>query len=144
MDGGLVALESISSGKDIYYGTLRCCMLTSKDNYPRQRPAPWFLRHILLLPVQCRTILPTKGRDRTSCYRFEYDLHLIKIPSHLDHESIYSVIQSHSSIQSHNKLHIQVTISRENSNREIFSANVGAIKLSKLYFSRVCALTSFG
>ena len=36
----------------------------SKENFPRQRPAPWFLRQILLLAVQCRTILPTKGRDQ--------------------------------------------------------------------------------
>ena len=31
-DAGLVALESISPGKDIYYGTLRCRTLPSKEN----------------------------------------------------------------------------------------------------------------
>ena len=45
--------------------------------------------------IYCRTILPTKGRDRTSGYRFEYDLHLIKIPSHLDRESIYIKDEKH-------------------------------------------------
>ena len=63
-DAGLVALESISAGKGSYYGTLRYRTLPSKENYPRQRPAPWFLRQVLLSLVQCRTILPTKGRDR--------------------------------------------------------------------------------
>ena len=33
LDAGLVALESISPGKDIYYGTLRCRTLPSKENY---------------------------------------------------------------------------------------------------------------
>ena len=51
VDAGLVALESISPGKDIYYGTLRCRTLPSEENYPRQRPAPWFLQKILLSPV---------------------------------------------------------------------------------------------
>ena len=51
LDAGLVALESISPGKDIYYGTLRCRTLPSEENYPRQRPAPWFLQQILLSPV---------------------------------------------------------------------------------------------
>ena len=31
----LVALESISPGKGTYYGTLRCCTLPSKENFPR-------------------------------------------------------------------------------------------------------------
>ena len=34
LDAGLVALESISPGKDICYGTLRCRTLPSKENYP--------------------------------------------------------------------------------------------------------------
>ena len=33
---------------------------------------------------------PPEGVTGTSGYRFEYNLHLIKIPSHLDRESIYS------------------------------------------------------
>ena len=61
-DAGLVAFESIP-GKGTYYGTLRCGTLPSKENFPRQRPAPWLLRDFLA-PVQCRTFLPTKGRDR--------------------------------------------------------------------------------
>ena len=32
LDAGLVALESASSGKGIYYGTLRCRTLPSKEN----------------------------------------------------------------------------------------------------------------
>ena len=91
-DAGLVALESISPGKYIYYGTLRCRTLPSKKNYPMQPPAPWFLPQILLSPLHRRTIFPTKGRDRSSCYRFEYDLHLIKIPSHVDRESIFATL----------------------------------------------------
>ena len=84
MDAGLVALESISPGKDIYYSTLRCRMLPSKENYPRQQPAPWFLRQILLSLYSAVLSFPPRGVTGTSCYRFEYDLHLIKIPSHLE------------------------------------------------------------
>jgi len=43
----LVALESISPGQRIYYGTLRCHTLPSKENFPRQRLPPWFLQQIL-------------------------------------------------------------------------------------------------
>ena len=86
-NAGLVALKSISPGKSICYGTLRCRTLPSKENFPRQRPALWLLRQIFFSPVQCRTFRPTKGRDQNF---LEYDLHLIKIPSHLDRESIYS------------------------------------------------------
>ena len=42
-DAGLVALESISLGKCIYYGMLRCRTLPSKENFPKQQPALWFL-----------------------------------------------------------------------------------------------------
>ena len=41
LDTCLVALESISCGKGIYYGTLRCHTLPSKENFPRQWLAPW-------------------------------------------------------------------------------------------------------
>ena len=58
------SLGSISPGKNIYYGTLRCRTLHSNKNYPRQQPAPWFLRQILLSLVQCRTTLSAKGCDR--------------------------------------------------------------------------------
>ena len=63
-DAGLVALESISPGKGTYYGTLSCRTLPSKENFPRQQPTPWFLRHLFLSPVRCHTFLPTKGRNR--------------------------------------------------------------------------------
>ena len=63
-EAGLVALESISPGKGTYYGTLRCRTLPSKENFPRQWPALWFLRQISPSPVERRTFLPTKGRDR--------------------------------------------------------------------------------
>ena len=32
---------------------------------------------------------PPEGVTGTSCYRFEYNLHLVKIPSHVIRESIY-------------------------------------------------------
>ena len=35
---------------------------------------------------------PPGGATRTSGYRFEYNLHLNKIPSHVNHESIYSLV----------------------------------------------------
>ena len=89
-DAGLVALESISPGKCIYYGTLRCHTLPSKENFPRQRPAPWFLRQIFLSPVRCRTFFPPRRLTGTSGYHFEYNLHLIKIPSHVNREITYS------------------------------------------------------
>ena len=50
-------------GVSWYYGTLRYRTLPSKENFPRQQPAPWFLRQIFRSPIQCRTFLPTKGRD---------------------------------------------------------------------------------
>ena len=52
----LVALESISPGKGTYYGTLRCCRLPSKEKFPRQRPAPWFLQQIFLSPCSLRPL----------------------------------------------------------------------------------------
>ena len=84
-DAGLIALQSISPGKGIYYGTLRCRTLSSKENFPRQRPALWLLRQH---PYSAALSFPPRGMTGTSCYRFEYDLHLIKIPSHLDRENI--------------------------------------------------------
>ena len=62
-DAGLVALEIISPGKGIYYGTLRCRKLPSKENFPRQWPVPWFLRQIFHSPAQCCTFFPTNGHD---------------------------------------------------------------------------------
>ena len=51
-------LRVISPGKDIYYGTLRCCTL------PRQEPTAQFLRQVFLLPIQCRFFFPTKGHGQ--------------------------------------------------------------------------------
>ena len=42
---------------------------------------------------QCSFFLP-EGVTGISSYRFEYYLHLIKIPSHLNHESIYTTVSS--------------------------------------------------
>ena len=69
---------------------LRCRTLPSKDNFPRQQPTPWFLRQIFFRLYSAALSFPPRGVTRTSCYRFEYDLHLIKILSHIDCESIYS------------------------------------------------------
>ena len=69
---GMVALESISPGKD----TMVHHTLASKENFPRQRPALWILRNF------------SRGVTRTSCYCFEYDLHLIKIPPHFKFASL--------------------------------------------------------
>ena len=63
-DAGLVALENISPRKGTYYGTLRCLMLPSRENFPRQWPALCFLQQIFLLPVQCCKFRPTKGRNQ--------------------------------------------------------------------------------
>ena len=35
---------------------------------------------------------PPEGVTGTSCYRFEYNLHLVKIPSHLNLESMYRFV----------------------------------------------------
>ena len=61
LDTGLVALIGKYHSRT-YYGMLRCCTLPIKENFPRERPAPWLLRQIFLLPVQSCTFLPTKGR----------------------------------------------------------------------------------
>ena len=81
----LVALESISPGQRIYYGTLRCHTFPSKDNLPRQR-LPWFLQQIS--SYSAALSFPPRGVTGISCYCFEYNLHLIKITSHLNRESI--------------------------------------------------------
>ena len=61
-----VALEGVSPGKGIYYGTLRCRTLPSKQNFPRQQPAPCFLQQIFLSWVQCHTFFPPRRRDQNS------------------------------------------------------------------------------
>ena len=90
-DACLVALESISPGQRIYYGTLRCRTLPSKKNFPRQRLPPWFFAtdFSLARTVQCRTFLPTKGRDRNFLLLLWIYI-ICKIQSHLNRESIYS------------------------------------------------------
>ena len=94
LTAGLVALESISPGKGIYCGMLRCCMLHSKENFPRQRPAMWFLQKIFLSPWYSAVLsFPPEGMTQTSCHCFEYSLHLIEIPSHVNRESIYMTHQ---------------------------------------------------
>jgi len=40
-------------------------------------------------PYSAALSFPPRGVTGTSCYCFEYNLHLIKIPSHLNRESIY-------------------------------------------------------
>ena len=42
-----------------------------------------------IVPYSAVLSFPPRGVTVTSGYHFEYDLHLIKIPSHLDRESIY-------------------------------------------------------
>ena len=98
-DADLVALESINPGKDTYYGTLGCRTLPSKENFPRQRPALRFFAcqysaavTLICIPTGnvfplthfpsdiCSPLsFPPRGVTGTFCYRFEYDLHLIKI-----------------------------------------------------------------
>ena len=93
MDASLVALESISPGKDIYYGTLRYRTLRyrtlpSKEQGSNQLRG--FCDRFFSRPYSTLLSFPPRGVTGTSSYRFEYDLHLIKIPSHLDRESIYN------------------------------------------------------
>ena len=57
---------------------------------------------------------PPEGVTGTSCYRFEYNLHLIKIPSHVSRESIYTRDATFS---------LAITPSLD---REIFSSSVDA------------------
>ena len=85
MDAGLVALESISSGKGIYYGTLRCLTTQGSDQLGD------FCDRFFSRPYSAALSLPPRDMTGTSRYRFEYDLHLIKIPLHLDRESIYTL-----------------------------------------------------
>ena len=44
----------------VSYVMLRCCMLPSRESFPRQRPAPCILWQTFLLPVQYCTFFPTK------------------------------------------------------------------------------------
>ena len=91
LDAGMVALESISPGKDIYYGTLRCRMLSSKENYTQgSDQLHGFCDRFFSCPYSATLSFPPRGVTGTSGYCFEYDLHLINIPSHLDCESIYT------------------------------------------------------
>ena len=88
-DAGLVALESISPGKDIYYGTLRCRTLPSKEQGSNQLRG--FCNRFVSRLYSAALSSPPEGVTRTSCYRFEYNLHLSKIPLELNHESIYTM-----------------------------------------------------
>ena len=41
-------------------------------------------------PYSAALTFPPRGVTRTSCYHFEYDLHLMNFSSQLNHESIYT------------------------------------------------------
>ena len=95
-DACLVALESISPGQRIYYGTLRCRTLPSKENFPKQRLPPWFFCNRFFSRLYSAALsFPPRGMTGTSGYCFEYNLHLTKILSHLNCESIYSWANYH-------------------------------------------------
>ena len=96
MHAGLVALESISPGKDIYYSTLRCRTLPSKEKTTQgSDQLHGFFARFFFRSYSAVLSFPPRGVTGTSGYRFEYDLHLIKIPSHLDRESIYIKDEKH-------------------------------------------------
>ena len=85
-DTGLVA------GKGTYHGTLRCRALPSKENRTCQGSSDQlrgFCSRLLSRLLSAVLSFPPRGVTRSSRYRFKYDLHL-KIPSHLDRESIYN------------------------------------------------------
>ena len=48
-----------------------------------------FCNRFFSRPYSAALSFPPRGVTGTSCYCFEYNLHLIKIPSHLNRESIY-------------------------------------------------------
>ena len=50
------------------------------------------LQHLFCIsrPYSAVLSFPPRGVTETSCYCFEYNLHHIKIPSHLNRESIYT------------------------------------------------------
>ena len=77
----------ISLGKGTYHGMLRClAKRTSQGSDQLHGFCDRFFSHSYSAALS----FPPRGVIGTSCYHFEYDLHLIKIPSHLDRESIYT------------------------------------------------------
>ena len=73
-DACLVALKSISPGQRIYYGTLRCHALPSKENFPRQRLPPcFFCNRYFSRPYSAALFFPPRGVTGTSGYCFEYN-----------------------------------------------------------------------
>ena len=50
-----------------------------------------FCNRFVSRPYRAALSFPPRGVTGTSCYCFEYNLHLIKIPSHLNRESIYTI-----------------------------------------------------
>ena len=88
-DTGLVALESISPWKDIYYGMLRCRTLSFKENFSHIVRLCGFCNRFFSCPYSAALCFPPRAMIAISCYRFEYNLHLIKTLSHLNRESMY-------------------------------------------------------
>ena len=88
VDACLVALESISPGQRIYYGTLWCRTLPSRDNFPRQRLPPWFFGTDFSL---ARTVphFPSHQGAWPELPVTALNLHLIKIPSQLNRDSMF-------------------------------------------------------
>ena len=47
------------------------------------------VRNNIIVKVNIQSLIPASFSHQFALNRFEYDSHLIKIPSHLDRESIY-------------------------------------------------------
>ena len=70
-DAGLAALESISPGEGIYYGTLRCHTLPSGERTSQgSNQLHVFYDRFFSYPYSTVQFFPTRWRDRTSGYRF--------------------------------------------------------------------------
>ena len=91
-DACLVALESISPGQRIYYGTLRCRTLPSKENFPKQRLLPWFFATDFSLALTVAHF-PSHQGARPELPVTALNI-FIKIPSHLNRERIYMKMSS--------------------------------------------------
>ena len=88
-DACLVALESISPRQrftTIRYSAVHYLAGRTSQGSDYLRG---FCNRFVSRPYSAALSFPPRGVTGTSCYCFEYNLHLIKISSHLNRESIY-------------------------------------------------------
>ena len=71
------------------YAMVPCVIYLAKRTTQGSDQLRGFCDRFFYRPYSAALSFPPRGVTETSGYRFEYDLHLIKIPSNLDGERIH-------------------------------------------------------